>query len=162
MALSQFFEPLQASAFATALSGSTWMFPALETLHVFALAIVAGSILVVDLRLLGIASTSQKVTAVSEELLPWTWIAFAAAVVTGTLLFVSRAADYVAVPYFNAKFVLMALAGLNMGLFHVYTYRSIERWNLGPTPMGAKVAGALSLIFWALIIVCGRRVGFSI
>jgi hypothetical protein len=162
MAFFQFLEQLQSSAFATAISGSTWAFPALETLHVFALAIVAGSILVVDLRLLGVASTSRQVTVVSDELLPWTWGAFAVAVISGVLLFVSRAADYVAVPYFNAKFVLLALAGLNMMVFHFFTYRTVGLWNLGPTPAGARIAGALSLLFWASIIVLGRRVGFSI
>jgi hypothetical protein len=156
------FEPLQASRPAQLISGSTWLFPALETLHVFALAIVAGSILVVDLRLLGVASRNRRVTALTEELLPWTWGAFVAAVVTGTLLFISRAADYAAVSYFNIKFVLMALAGLNMLWFHMSTYRRVGGWDLGPTPAAAKLSGLLSLVFWTLIIVCGRRVGFLI
>jgi hypothetical protein len=62
--------------------GENW-FPQIESLHVIALSIVAGTIFIVDFRLLGLASRNLGVTYLSERLLPWTWIAFIGAVVTG-------------------------------------------------------------------------------
>jgi len=162
MALSTLFEPLQASPIGRLVAESTWMFPTLETVHVFALVVVAGSILVVDLRLLGVASTNQRVTTLSNELLPWTWGAFVLAAISGAMLFFARAADYVAVSYFIAKFVAMGLAALNMLVFHFLTYRGVAGWDLGPTTGQAKLAGLLSIVLWATVIVCARKVGFLI
>lgn len=162
MALSSFFETVQASPLGQTISASSWMFPTLETAHVFALVLVAGTILIVDLRLLGVASKNQRVTALIHELLPWTWGAFALAAVSGALLFTSRAADYMTLSYFIGKFVVMAIAGLNMAAFHFVGYRKVDRWDLGSPPVSAKLAGAVSLLCWMAIIVLGRNVGFNI
>lgn len=162
MAVPAFFEALQASSLGLGISGSTWIFPTIETIHVFALTTVVGTIAVVDLRLLGLAFKEKPVTAVSQEYLPWTWGAFGVAVISGLLLFVSRAADYLTIAPFLIKFVFMGLAGLNMAVFHLLTWRSVETWDQGPPASGAKLAGLVSLAFWAVVIVLGRKVGFSL
>ena len=162
MAFKAFLEALQASPLGLAVSGETWLFPTIETIHVFALVTVAGTILIVDLRLLGLASKDRPLTAISKEYLPWTWGAFALAALSGSLLFISRAADYVDIPAFPTKFAFMALAGLNMLVFHFMTYKSVAAWDRGEPATGAKVAGGLSLLFWALVILFGRKVGFSL
>jgi hypothetical protein len=162
MAALPLFKAIQESALGSAISQSTWMFPTIETVHVIALSVVFGSIVVVDLRLIGVASKDRAVTALSRDFLPWTWGAFALAALTGTLLFTSRAADYMAIPPFTAKFVLMALAGLNMLYFHFATQRSIKDWDTGKPVAAAKAAGLISLTLWALILICGRKVGFSL
>lgn len=162
MPFAELFKSLQGSAVGSAISASTWMFPTIETVHVIAISTVIGSIVMVDLRLVGLASRERPVSAVTHDLLPWTWGAFALAAVTGLLLFSSRAADYMAVPAFVLKFVFMAIAAANMAVFHVTTYRSVNRWNVGPPALGARVAGGLSLALWAAIVVCGRKVGFSL
>ncbi len=162
MAVPAIFTALQHSAVGSAISGSTWMFPTIETVHVLALATVIGSIAIVDLRLIGVSSKDRPVSALTREFLPWTWAAFALAVVSGSLLFSSRAADYMAVPAFVTKFVFMALAAANMLVFHFTTYRSVARWDTGRPVPGARLAGLLSLALWAAIVVCGRKVGFSL
>ena len=162
MAVPAFFEALQTSPLGLEISGSIWLFPTIETIHVFALSVVVGSIAIVDLRLLGLAFKDKAVTAVSREYLPWTWGAFGLAVVSGLLLFVSRAADYLAIAPFLIKFVFMGLAALNMVVFHLLTWRSVETWDQGAPASGAKIAGLLSLVFWAIVIVLGRKVGFSL
>jgi hypothetical protein len=162
MAAPAIFTALQHSAVAVAISQSTWMFPTIETVHVLALATVIGSIAIVDLRLIGVASKDRPVSAMTREFLPWTWGAFALAAVSGGLLFSSRAADYMAVPAFLTKFVFMALAGANMLAFHFTAERSLARWDTGKPAAGARVAGALSLVLWTAIVVCGRKVGFSL
>ncbi len=162
MTVPAIFETLQASVVGITITESTWMFPTIETIHVFALAVVLGSIAIVDLRLLGWASKGRPASALIHSMLPWTWAAFGLAVASGSLLFTSRAADYIALPAFNAKFVFMALAGLNMVVFHLVTQRNMAKWDTGKPATGARVAGALSLLFWGAIIVCGRQVGFSL
>lgn len=154
------FESIQNSPLGLTIAESTWLFPTLETLHVFALAVVIGTIFIVDLRLLSLASKTQRVTAISNTYLPWTWGAFGLAAVTGLLLFTSRAADYMVLKEFISKFVVMGLAGVNMAFFHFTTYKTVEAWDTGVTPSGAKIAAGLSLLFWTLIILLGRKVGF--
>ncbi len=162
MTVPTLFKALQASPLGSTISQSTWMFPTIETVHVVAIATVIGTIAMVDLRLLGVASKGRPASALIREFLPWTWGGFALALVTGSLLFTSRAADYMALPAFLAKFVIMAMAAANMLVFHLTAERRIAAWDLGRPATGARVAGGLSLLMWAAIVVFGRQVGFSL
>jgi hypothetical protein len=156
------FTALQQSNLGVTIQQSTWMFPTIETVHVFALATVFGSIAMVDLRLLGLVSKERSVTTVTKELLPWTWGAFVLAAISGTLLFTSRAADYMNIWVFPAKFVFMSLAAVNMVVFHLVTQKSISRWDTGKPIPAARLAGALSLIFWTGVVFCARQTGFHL
>lgn len=151
---------LEASAAGVAVAESPWLFPALESAHVVALALVVGSIGMMDLRLLGLIRRETPVTSAAAEILPWTWSAFAVAATTGAFMFVSRAGDYWDNPFFRAKLALLALAGLNMASFHLLTWRSVARWEVGPPPAAARLAGGLSLAAWTAVVICGRWVGF--
>ncbi len=163
MNLGQLWESLQASALGIFVAESTWAFPTIETLHVIAIVTVVGTVAVMDLRLLGVASRDYAVTALSRDTLPWTWGAFVLAAITGLLLFVSKATSYMANPYFLIKMGLLILAGLNMAIFHAMTWRTVKDWDNAPAlPTGAKVAGALSLFFWILVIFFGRAIGFTL
>jgi len=138
--------------------GTEWVFPIVETIHVLCLLIVFGTIAMVDMRLVG---RQVPFTKLYRELIPWTWWAFAGAVVFGSILATGKIEDYVHSPQFLAKFVLMAGAGVNMMLFHTGAYRHVASWDKTiPTPSGARLAGVLSLAFWIGIIFCGRWVGF--
>jgi len=137
------------------------VFPVVETVHVVAIAMVVGSIAVVDLRLLGLSWRGRPVTEVSEEVLPWTWGAFVIAVIAGALMFISAASKYATDLPFQLKLVLIALAGANMLIFHFLTYRDVEVWNQGQTPRAAKIAAGLSLVFWIGVVTCGRLVSFT-
>ncbi len=156
-------ESIEYSSLGITIAESTWMFPTLETIHVIALVTVIGMIAIVDLRLVGVGSRALAVTKLSKDTLPWVWGAFILAALTGALLFVSKATSYVANPYFLWKMVMMALAGFNMMYFHFFTYRTVEHWDLDPSvPFAAKLAGALSLIFWLAVVFFGRAIGFTL
>ena len=138
-------------------------FPGLEALHVVSVMLVFGSIAMLDLRLLGVSGRDQGVVKVSDEVLPWTWAAFAVAVVTGGLLFVVQATAYLANNEFRIKMILMALAGANLAVFHLFTWSKVRAWNLGvSTPVGAKAAALLSLALWTGVIVAGRWIGWTL
>jgi hypothetical protein len=129
--------------------------------HVVALAIVFGSIAVVDLRLLNLASRDTAVSRLSKAILPWTWTAWCIAAVFGTLMFISNADVYVNNRQFRLKFLCMGLAAINMLVFQFGSFRSVARWDLSSPPMGAKMAGALSLLLWIGVIFFGRWTGFT-
>ena len=159
-------DELQSSQLATAIaSGSIWQwfYPTLETLHVLAITTVFGSILMVDLRILGFAGRRYTVSALSAEILPYTWTAFAFAVLTGFLLFIARASDYYINFQFRMKALFLLLAGLNMIVFHLGQYRSVARWDgQWPPPAAARVSAGLSIVFWISVVIFGRWIGFTI
>jgi len=141
--------------------GTEWVFPIIETIHVLCLTVVFGTIAMVDMRLLGLVSRQTPFTKLYRELIPWTWSAFAGAVIFGSILATGKIEDYAHNPQFLAKFVLMAAAGANMVLFHVGPYRNVASWDkIVPTPARARLAGGLSLAFWIAVIFFGRWVGF--
>jgi hypothetical protein len=144
------------------LPGSEWLFPIIETLHVMALTVVVGSIAMMDLRLLGIASRNSPVSRLSNEVLPWTWSAWCVAAVFGTLMFMSKAHTYAANLQFQLKFACMGLAALNMLVFHLGAFRRVEHWDLDDPPRSAKLAGAISLLLWISVVFFGRWVGFTV
>jgi hypothetical protein len=157
-------QSIESSPFSATIASSEWMFPTIEMVHVVAIVTVIGVIAIMDLRLLGITSGNRSVAAIERDTLPVTWVAFALAVITGLLLFVSKATSYMANPYFLSKMALMLLAGVNMAVFHRVVARGQEQWGLPGVPpsSGAKIAGALSLLLWATIPFCGRIVGFTL
>ena len=140
--------------------GESWWFPLLESFHVLTATFVLGTILMVDLRLLGLAARQQAVTRISRELIPWSWGAFAIALVTGIGMFMTRAGTYMENPAFQIKLVLLALAGVNMAAFHFGTFRRIAQWDTAAMPtVAARFAGAASLLVWAAVMLAGRWVG---
>ncbi|MDB5459105.1 MAG: hypothetical protein JWO72_846 [Caulobacteraceae bacterium] len=145
------------------ISGSTWAFPTIESIHVFFLVVVVGTIAIVDLRLLGVASRNRSVSQLSNDVLPITWGAFLGALTTGALLFSSKATHYLGNWPFRIKMLLLLLAGLNMLIFHFLTYRDVHKWDdRSITPGAARIAGALSLLFWIAVVGFGRWIGFTV
>ena len=141
---------------------SEWAFPTIESIHVIAIALVVGTISIVDLRLLGLASTKRGFTELSHEVLPWTWLAFAVAVIAGLLLFISHATEYFGNTAFRIKLLLILLAGLNMMYFHLFTCRKASEWNRSfAVPLAGRIAGGISLLCWIAVIGFGRWIGFS-
>jgi len=142
--------------------GGEWLFPIVETLHVISLAMVFGSIVMVDLRLVGNTSRDSAVSKLSREVLPYTWGAFICAAVTGSLLFVSKAHVYFYNLQFQLKCLCMLLAGVNMAVFHFGTYRHVLEWDMRlPPPRAARLAGGLSIALWIGVICFGRWIGFT-
>ena len=141
--------------------GTEWVFPIVETCHVLALTLVFGSIVMVDLRLLGWTSRDASIARLTRETLPWTWTAWGFAALTGSMLFISKAVTYAGNFDFRMKFLCMALAALNMLVFHFGAYRRVADWDVGRPPRAARLAGGVSLASWLAVIFFGRWVGFT-
>ena len=150
------------SALADNIRENDLLFPLIESIHVVAICLVVGSILFVDLRLLGLASVHRSVSRVTGGILALTWSAFAVALTSGGLLFISNATKYLANPYFVAKLLLIAAAGLNMMIFHGISAKDMPEWeNKARLPLRARFAGGLSILLWIAVVACGRWIGFT-
>jgi hypothetical protein len=161
MSLEQTLTRLQDLSFPTQIRESDWLFPTIETVHVFALVLVVGTIMTVDLRLLGFANKERPFRQVASEMLPWTWAAFAIAALAGMLMFSSKALTYYSNIPFRLKMVCLLLAGINMATFHWLGTRHLEAWDRGRPPRAAKLAGGASLLLWTTIVAAGRWIGFT-
>jgi hypothetical protein len=157
-----FCQSVEKTSVAQAMANSSWLFPAVETIHLAAMVFLVGSISALDLRLLGLILRRERVPRLAERLLPFTWTAFATMVVTGTLLFGSDPVHkYCPNPSFRLKLELIVLAGVNMSIFHLTVYRSVHKWDSAPSPpLWAKMVGTFSVILWAGVVVAGRWIGF--
>jgi len=162
MDLQALLKSLEETGVAKGIRDSLFWFPVLEAVHVMGLALVFGSILVIDLRALGFASANRPFAKMSEDILKWTWAAFVVTAITGVLMFVTNARVYAENTFFLIKMVLLALAGANMLAFQFTAGRTAHQWGEGPTapPIG-KLAAALSLVLWISIIFMGRAIGFT-
>jgi uncharacterized membrane protein len=161
--ITAFLETLQSSSWAVFIHKKAWAFTTVEVIHVFAVSLLLGTIAIVDLRLLGLASTKRPFAELSRRVLPFTWAAFVLAVIAGSLLFISRATDYFVNPVFWLKMALIAVAGINMLIFEFITARDVQKWNVNPTPPPrARLAGGISIACWVLVVVFGRLIEFSL
>src|ERR1700733_47167 len=152
-----FLKWLAATALAARIRDSLLLFPLLESTHVLGLALVFGTILVIDLRLLGAASAHRPFQRVASDIFKWTWAAFALTAVTGSLMFITNAPVYYHNFYFRTKMLLLVLAGINMGIFEMTLGRKVESWDKEPSapPLG-RVVGVLSIALWIAVIFMGR------
>ena len=156
-------ETLQASSWAVFIHKTAWAFTTVEVVHVFAVSLLLGTIAIVDLRLLGVASTKRPFAELSRQVLPFTWGAFALAVIAGSLLFISRATEYFVNPVFWIKMVLIVVAGINMAIFEFKTVRGVQEWNLSASPpTAARLAGGISIGCWLLVLFFGRLIAFTL
>ena len=153
---------LQQTSLAIHIRDSLFAFPLIESTHVIGLTLVFGTIAIIDLRLLGQASTNRSFQRLAADILKWTWVAFAVSAATGSLMFITNAAVYYHNAYFRAKIALLFLAVINMLVFELTTRRTVAQWDRDASapPLGRAVA-AVSLVIWISVIVTGRMIGFT-
>lgn len=141
---------------------SIYGYPILLTGHVVTMCLFAGLVLMMDLRLAGLGNLHTPVTQIQKRLFPWQMFGLALSIVSGLLLFYSQPMRYFPNFYFWLKNLLMFLAIVNAMAFHLTTYRSVAVWdNDRVPPFPARLAGSLSLLLWAAIIMTGRMIAYS-
>ena len=157
-----FLEWLGSTPWSIALLESLYAWPLVESAHVLSLPLFVGTAVINDLRLLGWTMNRVPVSEVTGRLLPWTRIGFVVMVSTGLLIFYSDPVRYYHKIFFRLKVFLLIAAGLNAFVFHRGIHRRVAEWDLDPVlPREARVAGAVSLVAWALIVVAGRMIAYN-
>lgn len=153
-------ERLEASPVATAVRDSLYLYPALETLHIWGFVVLVGAVAMFDLRVLGL-SRRIPVDDLGRHLLPWSVGALIVIVPTGVLMFMSDAGDMAANRAFAVKLGLIFLAGCNAAVFHMGALRTVGHWRTGvAAPPMARLHAAMSLGLWLSVIVCGRLIAY--
>jgi hypothetical protein len=162
MDIASILKSLETSGLAGRIRDSLFLFPLLESTHVIGLALVFGTIAIIDLRLLGIASTERSFQRMWSDILKWTWAAFALTALTGALMFITNAAVYYHNFFFRMKMLLLALTAVNMLAFELTARRTVNSWDRAPSaPRAGKAVAVFSLAIWIGIIFMGRIIGFT-
>ena len=152
----------EATWVSVAIRESIWVYPVVESIHVVTIALFLGLTAAMDARLLGAALRETPVGVVMANLLPWIRIGFAVMVVTGLLLFAGTPVRFMTNIFFQVKLGLLALAGLNVWLFHYRLYPTVHEWGAAARPpRHARLAGAASLLLWTLAVATGRLIAYN-
>jgi len=145
-----------------AMRESVYGYPYLLTAHAVSMALFAGLIVMMDLRLLGYGFKRSPLSQVQRQLFPWQMFTMTVSAITGALLFYSQPLRYYGKVFFWVKMALMVFAGLNALYFHFTTYRTVAVWDTTDRPpYGAKLAGALSIVLWAGVVIFGRITAYN-
>jgi hypothetical protein len=152
--------PVEALAIAKAMRENLWLYPAVEIVHIVGFVILVGSVLMFDLRVLGL-SKQVSVRALARHLLPWSVAALLLILPSGLLMFSAHAGDFLTNRAFQVKMGLLLAAGINAAMFHTGPCRGVEAWDTNvAAPVGARVSVVASMMIWISVIACGRLLAY--
>jgi hypothetical protein len=147
---------LQSTALAHWMTDTSWTWPAAETLHFIGMSLLFGTIVVIDLRLLGLLRRLMPWRAL-HRLIPWAALGFAINLLTGVAFFVSDPSNYISNIAFRFKMLFVLLAGLNLVLYRLKVDKAIRSSaDDAACSATARFVGGASLLAWTLVIFCGR------
>lgn len=155
MDLYPIFDSIELSPLGTAIRDSLWLFPAIEAVHLLALATLGGAALMLDLRLLGVGLRTLSPATVERNIRPWLWGALGVLVLTGMLLAISEAVKLYGKPAFWLKMSTLAA----VLLFTVLVRNPLARRDVSGA--GAALIGLISISLWLVVAAAGRWIGFS-
>ena len=151
-----FFPWCEKTAIGSIIQHSRWSFAIIETIHIMALALLLGTFLIVDLRLLGYGMRRQSVAEVAKQFGPWSWRAFVVMVATGIPMYLSEAIKLSTSGPFFYKMAFLCLGVL----FHLTVHRKATNSSVNVSTGLAKVAACLSLICWLAVALAGRAIAY--
>jgi hypothetical protein len=152
------FTYIEHTAYGTMIRDSIWQFAAIEAVHLLALSLIGGAVLIVDLRLLGFGLRRQSVSQVARDAAPWLHASLIVMLGTGYLLMASLAESKYYVNFaFQLKMLFLALA-----ILWTYTVRRsyVRRDETQINPGVAKLVAIVSILLWTGVGVMGRGIGF--
>lgn len=153
-------QQIEGSSIAAFVRETTWTYPILENLHIIGIALIFGSILAFDLRVLGF-NRALPIVALGRHLLPWVWTGFLVNATTGTLLFASDAVEFSENPALAAKLGLIVLAGVNALVFQWRIMPNLSTLDGSATPpILARISAIASIGLWLSIITAGRLMAY--
>ena len=157
MNLLPFFEWCEASRLGDAIRQSLWLFPVIEAVHLLALSVLGGSLLILDLRLLGAGVRRQPAHLLARDLRPWLVGSLAIMLLTGVALFSSEAIKC----YYNTSF-WVKITTLPFAILFTFTIRTrvAARTDTGVNATTRLVA-LTSIVLWFVVAAAGRWIGFS-
>ncbi len=136
-----------------------WAYPVAEVVHITGLALLFGSIVLVDLRLLGLGRRIPAAALVAFAV-PWSIAGFAVAAASGLLMFTAHAAEFLVQPAFMLKMGLILAGGVNAALLHAGPLRALAAASDAQPAGRVRAAAAVSIALWLGVVACGRLLAY--
>jgi hypothetical protein len=152
-----FFKWVDSTSLSRVINDSKWLFPAIEGVHIVALALLFGSVIVLNLRLLGVGVRQRPASELLHELQPWTFCSLIVILATGVLLFSAEATKSFHSNPFRIKMVLLVVA---IVFHYAVSQRIVGRDSEQPHPILAKSSAVFAIALWVSVGLAGRAIGF--
>jgi len=150
------------SSWSAQLLGSVHWWMLLEATHILTLAVFAGGLLFLDLRVLGVVLPNVPFRRVNSSLLPVIVGGFVVIIITGLLLFFAKPFDYYHNIAFRLKVLFLILAGINVFFFELRVKANAAAWEKAPrAPVAERRLALLSLLVWVAVIAAGRCMAYA-
>jgi uncharacterized membrane protein len=151
------FKWFQDSWIGNVVADSNWLFPAIEAVHIVALALLFGAILTLNIRLAGLALRDKPISQLARELAPWILCSLIIILASGIMLFASEALK----AYTSAPFQVKMLFLFAAIIFHYTIYRHITKVDDARiSSLSSKMAAIVSTLLWLAVGIGGRAIGF--
>jgi len=148
-------ELFQHAEWVTTLAVSRPLYGLVSVVHYSAVFLCVGTIVLLDLRILGLADRHAALSAVAEQLRPWTWIGLGCVVVSGLLLFATQAAGFAAATPFRLKMLIVVLAVCSA----LAVEARVPTWERAPVmPITARVAALISIVLWVGVLLVSLEI----
>ena len=146
---------LQDNSFIALINGTAWTAAALEIVHYFSMFILVGSMVIVDLRVLGLVGRQQDATQLADRLFPWIWASLALNSLSGFFMFAGSAIAYYRNDIFYDKVGVVLLAIIA----NIVVQQKVRKWDQLPAmPASAKLIALVSIGLWIGAIIAGVEV----
>src|ERR1700722_16848263 len=158
--LNQICQWIDQTALSQAIQATNWVVPTVQTIHILAIAVVASSALMIDLRLIGVFWANRPMNAVSSRFLPLVWWPLLVLMATGSLMIIAEPARSLKNPAFQLKMVLLIAALVVTGLFQVLQRRNTAFGDAAGPRASAVTLAVVSILLWSSIIFAGRWIAY--
>jgi hypothetical protein len=141
---------------------NSWAIPAIQSIHIVGIAMVMGSVLMIDLRILGLAGTDQTLRQTTSRFGPWLTGSLWLLLATGILMVIGEPVRELVTLSFWLKMALVAIGTVTAAIFHTALRRHDEQWGdtLVHRP-SIKSLAIFTFLIWACIIVLGRLIAYD-
>jgi len=160
-AIAAFCDWLSATPISLVIQSVSWIIPAVQSIHIMAVTIVVGAVLMVDMKLLGVVGRGTAISDGTRRFLPWIWVALVVLLITGTILTAAEPRRELINNVFRLKMALVLAACAVTGAFQLTVSRNAEAWGDRPSNQwSARLVAIISLALWIAIIMCGRWIAY--
>ena len=128
--------------------------PIVQTVHLLGIAVIMSSVVLLDLRILGLALPSQDVQELTRRVMPWVWWTLPVMLLSGSMFVFARPRRYFTNPVFGLKFALLLPAIALAAVLHFVSVRKPDDWR-------TKLVAGLSLLLWVGVVLAGRWIAYA-
>ncbi|HVY35046.1 MAG TPA: DUF6644 family protein [Caulobacteraceae bacterium] len=160
-AIAAFCDWLSATPISLTIQSVLWIIPVIQSIHIIAVTLIVGAVLMVDMKLLGVVGRDMPISGATRRFLPWVWVAVVVLLLTGSVLTVAEPRRELINNVFRLKMLLVLAACALTGGFQIIVSRNAEAWGDQPSNQwSARAVAIISLALWVGIIMCGRWIAY--